>query len=100
MARRGPWEPWKEVRWYTPQCLYHITLFSTNTFFIFYFNKMVSVFKCVEFYRVILFLVFWFQVGFEMVDAIAEAEGISISTVSFKALLGKGTYAYYLNPPS
>ena len=30
------------------------------------------------------------QVGFEMVDAIAEAEGISISSVSFKALLGKG----------
>jgi len=36
---------------------------------------------------------FWnwyFQVGFEMVDAIAEAEGISMSTVSFKALFGKG----------
>ncbi|KAG2667360.1 hypothetical protein I3760_15G110300 [Carya illinoinensis] len=30
------------------------------------------------------------NVGFEMVDAIAEAEGISISSVSFKALLGKG----------
>lgn len=30
------------------------------------------------------------QVGFEMVDAIAEAEGISMSSVSFKALLGKG----------
>ncbi|CAI8619825.1 unnamed protein product [Vicia faba] len=30
------------------------------------------------------------NVGFEMVDAIAEAEGISMSTVSFKALFGKG----------
>ncbi|KAK9926252.1 hypothetical protein M0R45_023493 [Rubus argutus] len=30
------------------------------------------------------------NVGFEMVDAIAEAEGISLSSVSFKALLGKG----------
>ncbi|KAJ9677064.1 hypothetical protein PVL29_022186 [Vitis rotundifolia] len=30
------------------------------------------------------------NVGFEMVDAIAEAEGISISSVSFKALFGKG----------
>lgn len=30
------------------------------------------------------------NVGFEMVEAIAEAEGISISSVSFKALLGKG----------
>ncbi|KAF5468996.1 hypothetical protein F2P56_013101 [Juglans regia] len=30
------------------------------------------------------------NVGFEMVDAIAEAEGISTSSVSFKALLGKG----------
>ncbi|GMN56670.1 hypothetical protein TIFTF001_025790 [Ficus carica] len=30
------------------------------------------------------------NVGFELVDAIAEAEGISISSVSFKALLGKG----------
>jgi len=29
-------------------------------------------------------------VGFEMVDAIAEAEGISMNTVSFKALFGKG----------
>uniref|UniRef100_A0A9I9CDN0 peptidyl-tRNA hydrolase n=1 Tax=Cucumis melo TaxID=3656 RepID=A0A9I9CDN0_CUCME len=30
------------------------------------------------------------NVGFEMVDAVAEAEGISISNVSFKALIGKG----------
>ncbi|KAE9597570.1 putative aminoacyl-tRNA hydrolase [Lupinus albus] len=30
------------------------------------------------------------NVGFEMVDAIAEAEGISMSTVSFKAIFGKG----------
>ncbi|XP_062160018.1 protein CASP-like [Alnus glutinosa] len=30
------------------------------------------------------------EVGFEMVDTIAEVEGISISSVSFKALLGKG----------
>ncbi|XP_076907905.1 peptidyl-tRNA hydrolase, chloroplastic-like [Bidens hawaiensis] len=30
------------------------------------------------------------NVGFEMVDAIAEAEGISMSSVSFKAFFGKG----------
>ncbi|KAI4350891.1 hypothetical protein L6164_005297 [Bauhinia variegata] len=30
------------------------------------------------------------SVGFEMVDAIAEAEGIPLSSVSFKALFGKG----------
>ncbi|RZC61169.1 hypothetical protein C5167_022931 [Papaver somniferum] len=30
------------------------------------------------------------NVGFELVDAIAEAEGISMSSVSFKALSGKG----------
>lgn len=30
------------------------------------------------------------NVGFEMVDAIAEAEGISMSSVSFKASFGKG----------
>ncbi|XP_021292147.1 peptidyl-tRNA hydrolase, chloroplastic [Herrania umbratica] len=30
------------------------------------------------------------NVGFEMVDAIAEAEGIPINTVNFKALFGKG----------
>ncbi|CAH9084792.1 unnamed protein product [Cuscuta epithymum] len=30
------------------------------------------------------------NVGFEMVDTIAEAEGISMSSVSFKALFGKG----------
>ncbi|XP_057420129.1 peptidyl-tRNA hydrolase, chloroplastic-like [Lotus japonicus] len=30
------------------------------------------------------------NVGFEMVDTIAEAEGISINSVSFKALFGKG----------
>ncbi|PRQ16492.1 putative aminoacyl-tRNA hydrolase [Rosa chinensis] len=30
------------------------------------------------------------NVGFEMVDAIAEAEGIALSSVSFKALVGKG----------
>ncbi|WJX72415.1 aminoacyl-tRNA hydrolase [Trifolium repens] len=29
-------------------------------------------------------------VGFEMVDTIAEAEGISMNSVSFKALFGKG----------
>lgn len=27
-----------------------------------------------------------------MVDAIAEAEGISINTVNFKAQIGKGTF--------
>ena len=32
----------------------------------------------------------FFQVGFEMVDAIVEAEGISMNSVSFKALFGKG----------
>lgn len=31
------------------------------------------------------------NVGFEMVDAIAEAEGISMSSVSFKAFFGKGS---------
>ncbi|KAF5733983.1 hypothetical protein HS088_TW16G00424 [Tripterygium wilfordii] len=30
------------------------------------------------------------NVGFEMLDAIAEANGISVSSVSFKALVGKG----------
>ncbi|KAE8698199.1 Peptidyl-tRNA hydrolase [Hibiscus syriacus] len=30
------------------------------------------------------------NVGFEMVDAIAESEGISITSVNFKALLGRG----------
>ncbi|XP_019424579.1 PREDICTED: peptidyl-tRNA hydrolase, mitochondrial-like [Lupinus angustifolius] len=30
------------------------------------------------------------NVGFEMVDAIAEAEGISMTSVSFKAIFGKG----------
>ncbi|XP_021723997.1 peptidyl-tRNA hydrolase, mitochondrial-like [Chenopodium quinoa] len=30
------------------------------------------------------------NVGFEMVDAIAEAEGISMNSVSFKAMFGKG----------
>ncbi|CAK9312177.1 unnamed protein product [Citrullus colocynthis] len=30
------------------------------------------------------------NVGFEMVDTVAEAEGISMSSVSFKALIGKG----------
>jgi hypothetical protein len=29
-----------------------------------------------------------------MVDAIAEAEGISISSVSFRALLGKGLCSF------
>lgn len=31
------------------------------------------------------------QVGFEMVDAIADAEGISMSSVNFRALFGKGS---------
>ena len=35
--------------------------------------------------------VFNLQVGFGLVDVIAEAEGISIGSVSFKALLGKGS---------
>jgi PTH1 family peptidyl-tRNA hydrolase len=30
------------------------------------------------------------NVGFEMVDALADAEGISMNTVNFKALFGKG----------
>lgn len=30
------------------------------------------------------------NVGFEMIDAIAEAEGISVSSIQFKALFGKG----------
>lgn len=31
------------------------------------------------------------QVGFEMVDALADAEGISMSSVNFRALFGKGS---------
>ena len=30
------------------------------------------------------------NVGFEMIDAIAEAEGISVSTKQFKSMVGKG----------
>lgn len=30
------------------------------------------------------------QIGFEMIDAIAEAEGIPLRTIQHKALLGKG----------
>lgn len=30
------------------------------------------------------------QVGFEMIDAIAEAEGVSLSSMQFKAMVGKG----------
>jgi hypothetical protein len=30
------------------------------------------------------------QVGFEMIDAIAEAEGIPVSSKQFKAIVGKG----------
>ncbi|XP_022994701.1 peptidyl-tRNA hydrolase, chloroplastic-like isoform X1 [Cucurbita maxima] len=30
------------------------------------------------------------NVGFEMLDAVAEVEGISMSSASFKALIGKG----------
>jgi hypothetical protein len=30
------------------------------------------------------------QVGFEMIDAIAQAENISLTTIQHKALLGKG----------
>lgn len=32
------------------------------------------------------------QVGFEMVDKIADAEGISMSSGSFKSLLGEGDF--------
>ena len=31
------------------------------------------------------------QIGFEMIDAISEAEGIPLRTIQHKALLGKGT---------
>ncbi|XXG65438.1 hypothetical protein AAC387_Pa05g3139 [Persea americana] len=33
------------------------------------------------------------NVGFEMIDAIADAEGISVSSIQFKALFGKGFIA-------
>jgi hypothetical protein len=32
------------------------------------------------------------QVGFELIDAIAEAEGISITSKHFKAMVGKGNF--------
>ena len=50
----------------------------------------LSIFSFSNWYYYNLFWSFIFQVGFEMVDAIAEAEGISMSSVSFKALFGKG----------
>ncbi|RWW66786.1 hypothetical protein BHE74_00025833 [Ensete ventricosum] len=34
------------------------------------------------------------NVGFEMIDVIAEAEGISLSSMRFKAMFGKGTFDY------
>ena len=39
----------------------------------------------------LLMIIESFQVGFEMIDAIAEREGISMGSVSFKALFGKGS---------
>jgi len=30
-----------------------------------------------------------------MIDAIAEAEGISVSNKQFKAIVGKGNYVYF-----
>jgi hypothetical protein len=32
------------------------------------------------------------QIGFEMIDAIAEAEGISVNSKQFKAKVGKGNH--------
>ena len=34
------------------------------------------------------------QIGFEMIDAISEAEDIPLRTIQHKALLGKGTKFY------
>ncbi|TXG75050.1 hypothetical protein ES332_1Z020100v1 [Gossypium tomentosum] len=39
------------------------------------------------------------NVGFMMVDAIAEAEGISINTVNFKAQIGKGIKFFVVCEP-
>ncbi|PPD97120.1 hypothetical protein GOBAR_DD05847 [Gossypium barbadense] len=39
------------------------------------------------------------SVGFMMVDAIAEAEGISINTINFKAQIGKGTKFFVVCEP-
>jgi hypothetical protein len=36
------------------------------------------------------------QVGFEMIDAIAEAEGISVSSKQFKSMVGKGNLGIYI----
>lgn len=36
-----------------------------------------------------------YQVGFEMIDQIAQAEGVLLNTIQSKALIGIGCYAEY-----
>ena len=39
------------------------------------------------------------QVGFEMIDAIADAEGIKLNTIQQKALTGKGKQHLFFETP-
>lgn len=58
-----------------------------------HYLNLISSWSWRDIYEMVIYLTFFyiFQVGFEMVDTIAEAEGISMTTVSFKALFGKGS---------
>lgn len=51
---------------------------------------MLMVCICLAWLVLPLFIDLTLQIGFELLDAIAEAEGIPVKSVNFKALIGKG----------
>ena len=43
-----------------------------------------------------VFIFYMYQVGFEMIDQISQEEGIPLSTIQSKALVGIGIYLVFV----
>lgn len=118
MAFRGVGQSWWQVQRNSPQCTFFPFFFSASAStallgvcfggYKFYFsivNCIGSVLQCYGGIISIWFSISWWiskicfclnQVGFEMIDAFAESQGIPMSTAHSKAIFGKGLPAALL----